>query len=585
MTANELRKMYIDFYKHHMHAEIPSASLLPSNDPSVLFTTAGMHPLVPFLLGENHPLGKRLVNCQKCIRTGDIDEVGNDTHLTFFEMLGNWSLGDYFKADTVKWSHEFITKALGFPQDKIAVTVFKGSEIAPRDTETEDAWRALGYPEDRIFFYDKSENWWGLSTGGPCGPCSEMFYVTDKPQCSIECGPACNCGKYIEIGNNVFMEYNHKGDEFIPLLKKNVDVGLGFERLLCLANGAENVYETELFTPILSRISELSGKTYNTETQRAYRIIADHLRAATFILGDDKLISPSNTDAGYILRRLIRRAYRYLSNLDAPANSMSQIAQVVIDNYSDVYPELKRNAEFIKKSLNREEELFGKTLTAGIKMAKKYLDASEKNLSAEDAFRLYDTFGFPLEFTTELAAEHDIKVDTDGFYKLYAEHQEKSRAGAAGKFTGGLADDSAETTRLHTAAHLMLGALRKILGDTVVQRGSNITSERLRFDFSFDRKVERAELDAVEKIVQAAIDANIDIECNEMAPDVALDAGAVGTFGDKYGDVVRVWRMGEFSHEICGGPHDANTGELGKFKIQKEESSAAGVRRIKAVLV
>ena len=588
MTANELRRLYIDFFIKRGHKEIASASLIPENDPSVLFTTAGMHPLVPYLLGESHPLGKRLVSCQKCLRTGDIDEVGDNTHLTFFEMLGNWSLNDYFKKESIGFSHEFLTQVLKIPQEKIAVTCFAGDESVPRDTESAKIWESLGYPKERIFFYGKKENWWGpAGTTGPCGPDTEIFYIHDKPDCGPNCGPACNCGKYVEIWNNVFMQFNKDKDgNYVPLNHHNVDTGLGFERVFCLINGLASVYDTELFKPIIDKISELTHTKYESENCKAYRIIADHLRASTFVLGDNRGIAPSNVDQGYILRRLIRRAYRYLSQMNAPAKSMAEIANVVIEKYKDIYPELEKNKDFVIKSLNHEEEIFSRTLESGMKIAKKYLEnVTDNKLAAKDAFKLYDTFGFPLEFTQELAMEHGIDVDVDGFHKLFAEHQEKSRAGAEQKFKGGLSDESVETARLHTAAHLMMAALRRVLGPTVMQKGANITPERLRFDVSFDRRIEPDELAAVEKIVNDAIAAAVPVVCDEMPLNQARESGAIGIFDNKYGDRVKVYTMGEWSKEICGGPHASNTGELGKFKILKEESSAAGVRRIKAVLV
>ena len=587
MTANELRQLFINFFVERGHKQIPSASLIPENDPSVLFTTAGMHPLVPYLLGEKHPAGKRLVNIQKCIRTGDIDEVGDAGHLSFFEMLGNWSLGDYFKKESIGFSHEFLTKVLKIPQEKISVTCFAGDESAPRDDEAADAWRALGYKDSQIFFYPKKENWWGpAGQTGPCGPDSEIFFDFGAPKCGHDCGPACNCGKYLEIWNNVFMQYNKDiNGNFTLLTQKNVDTGMGFERMLAVMNGAATVYDTELFQPIIKKIEEQTGLKYAEPNIRAFRIIADHLRAATFILGDDKGVAPSNVDQGYILRRFIRRAYRYLTQMSAPAKTMSAIAQVVINNYKDVYPELERNADFVIKNLDREEELFGRTLETGIKIAEKELGfAQNGKLAAAKAFKLYDTYGFPLEFTQELAAERGIVVDTEGFHKLFAEHQEKSRLGAEQKFKGGLADHSEETTKLHTAAHLLQGALRRVLGDSVFQKGSNITSERLRFDFSFDRKMTDDEILAVEKIVNEAIAAAVPVVCQEMTVPQAKAAGALGVFESKYGEMVKVYSIEGYSKEICGGPHAANTADLKSFKIQKEESIAAGVRRIKAVI-
>ncbi|MDR1027585.1 MAG: alanine--tRNA ligase [Rickettsiales bacterium] len=587
MTSRELRKLYIDFFVGRGHKQIPSASLIPENDPSVLFTTAGMHPLVPYLLGEPHPMGTRLVDCQKCIRTGDIDEVGDRFHLTFFEMLGNWSLGDYFKKEMIGMSHEFLTQVLKIPQDKISVTCFAGDNDAPRDDEAADAWRALGYPDSRISFLPKKDNWWGpAGITGPCGPDSEMFYDTGTG--------------IVEIWNDVFMQYNKdETGAFVPLAQKNVDTGLGLERALAVLTGAESVYDTELFTPIIEKITALTGKKYGlssrarpavasetsaseASTIRAFRIIADHIRAATFILGDDKGVAPSNVDQGYVLRRLIRRAYRYLNGLGAGPHSMSAIAAVVVDNYKDVYPELGRNNDFIIKNLDREEELFSRTLETGLRIARRFIDAGA--LSAENAFELYATYGFPLEFTQELAAEHKLTIDVDGYNKLFAEHQAKSRAGAEQKFKGGLADDSAATTALHTATHLLHGALRRVLGDSVFQRGANITAERTRFDFSFERKLTPDELAAVEKIVNDAIDAKLPVSCENMSVADARESGAVGIFDDKYGTQVKVYDIPGYDREICGGPHVGNTGELGRFKIQKEESSAAGVRRIKAVL-
>ncbi|MDR1338073.1 MAG: alanine--tRNA ligase [Rickettsiales bacterium] len=587
MTANELRNLYINFFTERGHKRIPSASLVPENDPSVLFTTAGMHPLVPYLLGEKHPLGRRLVDCQKCLRTGDIDAVGDAYHCTFFEMLGNWSLGDYFKKESIEMSHELLTKALKFPQEKISVTCFAGDRDAPRDDEAADVWRSLGYPDDRIHFLPKEDNWWGpAGVTGPCGPDTEIFYDTGKPKCGADCKPGCHCGKYVEIWNNVFMQYfKDENGNFTPLEQKNVDTGFGLERNLCIQTGVESVYDTELFVPLIRKIEELTGKKYAEPNLRAFRIIADHLRAATFILGDDKGVAPSNVDQGYVLRRLIRRAYRYLTQMGAPAKTMSAVAAVVIENYGDVYPELTRNREFIIKNLDREEELFSRTLETGMKIATKELDyAQNGKLAAAKAFKLYDTYGFPLEFTEELATERGIAVDVDGFHKLFAEHQEKSRAGAEQKFKGGLADHSAETTKLHTAAHLLQGALRRVLGDTVFQKGSNITAERLRFDFSFDRKMTPEEIAAVEKIVNQAIKAAVPVVCAEMSVADAKAAGALGVFESKYGEMVKVYSIDGYSKEICGGPHAANTADLGAFKIVKEESSAAGVRRIKAVI-
>lgn len=592
MTGKELRQLYIDFFKKHDHKEIYSSSLIPENDPSVLFTTAGMHPLVPYLLGEEHPSGKRLVDFQKCFRTGDIDSVGDSCHLTFFEMLGNWSLNDYFKKESITMSNEFLTQVLGIPQERIAVTCFEGDDLVPKDMETYSIWKSLGYPDERIFFYSREENWWGpAGITGPCGPDTEIFYDTGKEPCSEKCGPACSCGKYVEMWNNVFMEYNKKEDGTFEKMKNhNVDTGLGFERVLYIMNNQQSNYDTELFQPIIKKISELSNIDYYNTTEEnvfSFRVISDHLRAATFILGDDKAVSPSNVDQGYILRRIIRRTMRHLRKLNINNSGiMNEISKVVVDNYCDIYPELKKNENYIYEQLSKEEEKFNKTLDKGIKVAEKLMDKLDKKsiIDGETVFHLYDTFGFPLEFTMELATERGLKVDEEGFKKKFEEHQEKSRMGAEKKFKGGLADSSVDTARLHTATHLLNGALRKVLGTSVYQKGSNITSERLRFDFSFDRKMTPEELEEVSNIVNEAINKKIPVVCEEMSVEEAKNQGAIGVFGDKYGEIVKVYTIGEYSKEICGGPHANNTGELKNFKIVKEESSSAGVRRIKAII-
>ena len=588
MNAKELRKKYIDFFKRHNHVEISTSSLIPENDPSVLFTTAGMHPLVPYLLGEKHPEGTRLTDVQKCLRTGDIDEVGDTSHLTFFEMLGNWSLGDYFKKESITMSYEFLTKELGIPAEKISVTCFEGDDKIPKDVETAQIWNELGIDKDRIYFYGRGENWWGpAGQTGPCGPDTEIFYDTGKEPCSPECGPSCNCGKYLEIWNNVFMAYNKDKDgNYTELEQKNVDTGLGLERVLSIMNGNTSVYDTELFEGIIGKIEEISGKNYDENTARDFRIIADHLRAATFVLGDDKAVTPSNVDQGYVLRRLIRRTSRELRKLGVETSKMKDISEVIIDQYQDVYPELGRNREFILSELEKEEQTFNKTLDRGLKAAEKIFDliGDDPVLSGGLAFKLYDTFGFPIELTQELAAERGKSVDIEGFNNKYREHQEKSRQGAAQKFKGGLADQSEETTKLHTTTHLLNAALRKVLGDTVYQKGSNINPERLRFDFSFDRKLTQEELQAVTRLVNEAIDSELPVICEEMTVEEAKKQGAIGVFDEKYGDKVKVYSIGDFSKEICGGPHVSNTSELGRFRILKEQSSSAGVRRIKAKL-
>ena len=650
ITSAQLREMFQSFMETKGHKRIQSASVIPENDPTVLFTTAGMHPLVPYLLGQKHPAGTRLTDVQKCIRTGDIDDVGDPSHLTFFEMLGNWSLGDYFKKEAISWSWEFLTSPdyLGLDKDKLAFSVFAGDEDCPRDEEAHDIWRSMGVAEDHIFYLPKENNWWGpAGQTGPCGPDTEMFIIRDKAPCGPNCSPACSCGRYLEIWNDVFMQYNKQKDgTFIPLEKKNVDTGMGLERTICVLTGKKTVYETDAFTGIIAKIAELSGKGYEDDeaTTRAFRVVADHLRTSTFILGDDRGVSPSNTDQGYILRRLIRRAVRYGMSLGMAEGFTAEIAQVIIDQYKAVYPELERNAAFVTEQLKLEEGRFARTLRQGEKEFEKVYTNTlntkallESILTAEDkvakaqelaqvkklrpspdmmpiieaagaadeaalvaavearmaslnvldgrsAFKLYDTYGFPVEMTIELAAEKGLTVDKADFDERFKQHQEKSHQGAEQKFKGGLADHSEQTAKLHTATHLLHAALRKVLGDEVAQKGSNITAERLRFDFSFGRKMTAEEIAEVERLVNVAIEAKAPVVCEEMTVPEAKEKGAIGLFESKYGEKVRTYKMGEFSFEICGGPHAENTGDLGSFKIQKEESSSAGVRRIKAVI-
>lgn len=588
ITSEQLRKLYLDFYAERGHAVISSASLIPENDPTVLFTTAGMHPLVPYLLGEKHPAGNRLTDVQICVRTGDIDEVGDASHCTFFEMLGSWSLGDYFKKDAIKWSYELAEK-LGFDRDKFAVTVFAGDEVCPRDEESAECWRAVGVREENIFFLDRKHNWWGpAGITGPCGPDTEMFVDTGKPACCEDCSPACDCGKYLEIGNDVFMQYFKDADgNFRPLEKKNVDQGMGLERMLCILNGYTSVYETDLFDFAIARLEELSGKKYGEdgEATAAMRIIADHTRTATFMLGDIKAISPSNVDQGYVLRRLIRRAMRYCRVLGVDFSALTVLAEMFADKYSSVYPNIGESKDRIIAELAAERDKFAKTIEQGLREFDKILThIPVGTFPGKTAFRLYDTFGFPIEMTEELATERGYTLDREGYEKAFREHQEKSKAGAEQKFKGGLADGGEATARLHSATHLLGYALRKVLcDDGIVQRGSNITPERLRFDFNFPRPLTDEEIAAVEKEVNAEIAAAAPVVCEEMTVDEARASGAMGVFGDRYGDVVKVYTIGH-SKEICGGPHAANTGELGKFRIVKEQSSSAGVRRIKAVL-
>lgn len=588
MTASELRKMFVDFFKEKGHKVIASASLLPENDPTVLFTTAGMHPLVPYLLGESHPQGRRLTSIQKCLRTGDIDEVGDDTHLTFFEMMGNWSLGDYFKEEVISMSFDFLTNVLNIPIERIAVTVFEGDLTVPKDTETEAIWKNKGLKQTQIYAYGREENWWGPpGQTGPCGPDTEIFYDMGKPKCSDHCGPACNCGKYVEIWNLVFMKFKREADgSFTELKQKNVDTGMGLERVLTIFNGKTNVYDTELFIPVMTHLNNIIGELDAIMSIRDKRIICEHIRAVCFILGDTQKICPSNTEQGYILRRLIRRMIRLFKKAGINQNYLCDLAEVIIRQYQDAYPELAENQTFIKEQLQNEIDLFLKTLDMGLKKADQYLEKTDINtaLSGELAFKLYDTYGFPIEFTCELARERGRSVDMESFREKFTAHQNKSREGAAEKFKGGLADHSMETARLHTATHLLNDALRKVLGDEVSQRGSNITPERLRFDFSFHRKVTPEELREVEKIVNEAIDKQIEISMKEMKLNEAYALNAVGVFTNKYEDTVKVYSIPGYSVEICGGPHAGNTGELGSFKIVKEEASSAGVRRIKAVL-
>lgn len=588
MTAKELRTRYVNFFKERGHKKIASASLLPENDPSVLFTTAGMHPLVPYLLGERHPGGNRLTGIQKCIRTDDIDEVGDDTHLTFFEMMGNWSLGDYYKEESISMSYEFLTDVLQIPAEKLAVTVFEGDDLVPADIEAEQIWKGLGLREEQIYRYGREDNWWETgSQTGPCGPDTEIFYDLGKPKCGPDCGPSCQCGKYVEIWNNVFMQFKKEADgSFSELRQRNIDTGMGLERILTILNGKTSVYETELFVPLMTKLEEITGHLGKTIPEREKRIICEHIRATTFILGDPKRVTPSNTEQGYILRRFIRRIIRLFKKADIHENYLCVLAGVIIYQYRDVYPELGTNESFILEQLEKEYHLFSKTLDEGLKKANRYLDHLGRDgvLSGELAFKLYDTYGFPIEFTAELAQERGYLVDMDGFHRKFKEHQEKSRQGAAGKFAGGLADHSEQTARLHTATHLLNGALRKVLGNQVQQRGSNITPERLRFDFSFDRKMTKEELDQVESIVNEAIAGNIEVIMEELPLKEAYESGAIGVFSGKYEDVVKVYTIPGYSKEICGGPHAGNTGELVLFKILKEEASSAGVRRIRAVI-
>lgn len=568
---------------------------MPENDPTVLFTTAGMHPLVPYILGEPHPAGKRLVNYQKCIRTGDIDSVGDSSHLTFFEMLGNWSLGDYFKEEAIQMSYEFLTsqKWLGIDPDKLSVTVFEGDAEVPRDEVSASVWKSLGIPESRIYYLPREDNWWGpAGTTGPCGPDTEMFIDTGKPPCSPSCRPGCSCGKYFEIWNDVFMEYNKRSDgTYEKLSRRCVDTGMGIERTAAILQGKKSVYDTEVFQPVIRAIEEVTGSKYggSEETDRSIRIIADHVRAATFILGDERSVRPSNVGQGYILRRLIRRASRHGRKLGREDAFLAVPSQVVMDMYSPYYPSLKAAGDTVLEELTKEEQRFLETLKKGEHEFEKLLPNLQKDprkwIPGRIAFRLYDTYGFPIEITEELAKEHGLSVDRKGFEEAFAKHQELSKQGSEKVFKGGLADNSEMTTALHTATHLLHQALRMVLGEHVRQMGSNITAERLRFDFTHPSPLTPEQIKKVEEIVNQQIQADLPVRMEIMSLEEARKQGALAFFTDKYEDKVKVYSVGNFSKEVCGGPHVDRTGKLGKFVIQKEQSSSAGVRRIRAVLI
>jgi alanyl-tRNA synthetase len=594
MTGNELRRIYIDFFKEKGHAEISGKSLIPENDPTVLFTTAGMHPLVPYILGEPHPAGKRLVDCQKCMRTDDIDEVGDSAHLTFFEMLGNWSLGDYFKKDAIAFSYEFLTSPrwLGFPADSLSVTVFAGDAEVPPDSEAAENWVSIGIPKERVHFLPRKDNWWGpAGQTGPCGPDTEMFIDTGIPSCGPDCKPGCHCGKHIEVWNDVFMQYNKTADgKYLPLAQKTVDTGMGVERTLAMIQGKKTVFETELFWPIIEHLQKITGKSYGSDSaiDTSFRIIADHLRSSVFILGDDRGVKPSNLGQGYILRRLIRRTIRHGRKLGLERSFLGALALDVIAINESYYPELRERAEMITAELGLEEGRFSETLQKGEHEFEKLLPNLMKNpqkiIPGRVAFRLYDTYGFPIEITEELAREHGMAVDRKGFDEAYENHQELSKAGAEKIFKGGLADHSEMTTRLHTATHLLHQALRMVLGTHVAQKGSNITVERLRFDFSHPQPMTEEEVRKVEAIVNEQISRTLPVTMEVMTIEEARAGSAIALFGEKYAEKVKVYTIGDFSREVCGGPHVDNTGVLGKFVIQKEQSSSSGVRRIRAVL-
>ena len=588
MKAIEIRNKYLEFFKRHGHAVIPSAPLIPENDPSVLFTTAGMQPLVPYLLGEKHPEGTRLTDFQKCLRTNDIDEVGDNRHLTYFEMLGNWSLGDYFKEESIAMSFEFLTKELGIPVEKLSVTCFAGDKDCQRDEVTASCWKKAGIPEDRIYYFGKDDNWWIAGEEGPCGPDTEMFYDTGKPKCSENCNPSCGCGKYVEIWNNVFMEFfKTKDGKYTKLKQHNVDTGLGLERMAMLLQGKETPFDTELFKPVMDKLQELAGENDSIESRR---IVAEHLRASMMIIQDGGL--PSNVDRGYILRRLIRRMVRHLRKLQINLNELEELIDLNIDTLKEMYPELHQNSDKIKSVIIEEKDKFEKTLERGEREFNKIVNRMKNEgkdiISGQDLFTLYETYGFPPEVTQDLAREAGLKVDTTKFEKLFKEHQEKSRMGSEQKFKGGLAGTGEQEVRYHTATHLLNAALKVILGKDVHQKGSNITPERMRFDFSCDHKLTDEEKNKVEDLVNEWISRGLDVKCEEMKKDDAIKSGAECMFIEKYPDIVTVYSIGNdketVSKELCGGPHVKNTSELGHFKIKKEEASSAGVRRIKAIL-
>lgn len=592
MTANELREKYIGFFVSKGHARITGASLIPENDPTVLFTTAGMHPLVPYIQGQAHPAGNMLTDVQKCVRTGDIDSVGDTSHLTFFEMLGNWSLGAYFKKEAINYSYEFLTTVLGIDPARLSVTVFGGDGDVPADEESAAIWRSLGIPSERIFFLPRSDNWWGpAGETGPCGPDTEMFIDTGKPKCGPSCRPGCHCGKYLEIWNDVLMQYQKNADgTFTEMARKCIDTGMGVERTIAILQGKSNVYETELFAPIIERIGRLASYTYLSDPDRdiSVRIISDHIKAAVFILGDQSGMAPSNVGQGYILRRLIRRAIRHGRKLGIEGAFLCDLAEAVFSIYKDVYPEIWERRGFVLEQLDAEEKKFGEALAKGEKEFEKVrqgmMKGPSRTISGRVAFRLYDTYGFPIELTEELARENGLDVDADGFKKAFEKHQEVSRAGAEGQFKGGLADHSDLTTALHTATHLLHKALCIVLGGYVRQLGSNITAERLRFDFNHDRPVTPEELRKVEDLVNEQIRLDLPVRCETLSLDEARKDGAFAQFSAKYGEQVKVYSIGDFSKEVCGGPHVQRTGSMGHFRIVKEQSSSAGVRRIKAVL-
>ena len=583
MKAIEIRNKYLNFFKNHGHSVIPSAPLIPENDPSVLFNTAGMQPLVPYLLGEKHPSGTRLTDYQKCVRTNDIEEVGDNRHLTYFEMLGNWSLGDYFKEESIQMSFDFLTKELGIPVEKLSVTCFAGDEDCPKDEVSAECWKKAGIPTERIYFYGKDDNWWIAGEEGPCGPDTEMFYDTGKPACSSDCQPSCDCGKYVEIWNNVFMEYFKDKNGYSKLKQKNVDTGLGLERMTMLLQGKETPFDTELFKPVMDKLEQLQ-KVDNIESRR---IVAEHLRSSMMIISDGG--RPSNIDRGYVLRRLIRRMIRHLNKLEINLDELSALIKINVENLKEMYPDLEKNKEIIISVILEEKDKFVKTLEHGEKEFVKAMNRAKAEgktkIDGNVVFKLYDTYGFPPEVTSELAEENGYEVDIKEFEELFKQHQEKSRQGSEAKFKGGLAEQNEKTVAYHTATHLLNAALKVVLGPDTHQRGSNITAERMRFDFNCDHKMTDEEKQKTEELVNQWIQDGLDVTVQTMKKEDAINSGAECMFIEKYPDEVTVYSIGTVSKELCGGPHVKNTSELGVFKIKKEEASSSGIRRIKAVLI
>ena len=582
MKAIDIRNKYLKFFERHGHKIIPSSPLIPENDPSVLFTTAGMQPLVPYLLGEKHPEGKRLTDYQKCLRTNDIDEVGDNRHLTYFEMLGNWSLGDYFKEESIQMSYDFLTKELGIPAEKISVTCFAGDEDCPRDELTASCWEKAGIPKERIYFYGKDDNWWIAGEEGPCGPDTEMFYDTGKTKCSEDCQPSCYCGKYVEIWNNVFMEYYKKDGKYTKLKQRNVDTGLGLERMIMLLQGKQTPFDTELFSPVMEKLQNLA----KNDDIASRRIVAEHLRASMMIICDGG--RPSNLDRGYILRRLIRRMTRHLNKLQIDLNELPNLIELNIETLKEMYPELQDHKQEIKDVIVAEKDKFMKTLNNGEREFNKVINRLKNQginkIDGKTIFNLYETYGFPPEVTKDLATENGFEADLSKFDELFKEHQEKSRMGSDQKFKGGLAEQNEKTIAYHTATHLLNAALKKVIGPNSHQRGSNITTERMRFDFNCDHKLTPEEKQKVEDLVNEWIKEDLPVTVETMKKEDALKSGAECMFIEKYPEEVTVYTIGNVSKELCGGPHVKHTGELGHFKIVKEEASSQGVRRIKAIL-